>query len=143
MRFAGLILLIACFSFALTSCSDAAAQRPERIALFWNWFQTNQQLLSIMKDPGDKVHLELGSKLKSIEEDLTFEIGKEENGKHEIAISAEGIPELFPLVKQVVAAAPKLDKWKVVAFRQRVPAEKLKELAIRGGPAGGGGEQVD
>jgi hypothetical protein len=143
MRSATAAFLLVCFAGLITSCSSVTGQQPERISKFWNWFQTNQQLLSSTENPGDKAHVELGENLKSIEEGLTFEIGKATDEKREIAVSADGIPELFPLVKQVVAAAPKMEKWQVVAFRQRVPAAALKELAIRGGPAGGGGEQID
>lgn len=143
MRFSGASILLVCFTILMTSCTSAAGDHPEQIPQFWTWFQANQQLLASTENPGDKVHVELGENLKKIDEDLTFEIGKAAGDKRELAVSADGIPELFPLVKQVVAAAPKMEKWQVVAFRQRVPAAALKELAIRGGPAGGGGEQID
>jgi hypothetical protein len=145
MRRVSAILLLAFFTIALASCSSAPAnvQHPEQIPVFWNWFKANQQQLFNAEGSRDRVLTELGINLKNIEQDLTFEIGRETNGKREIDVSADGIPELFPLVKQVVAAAPKMEKWKVVAFRQRVSPEALKELAIRGEPAVGHGERVD
>src|SRR5688572_23634086 len=108
MRVAAATLLLVGITCLLTSCSNAAGQHPERISQFWTWFQANQQLLSSTENPGDKVHVELSENLKSIEEGLTFEIGKAAGEKRELAVSADGIPELFPLVKQVVASAPKM-----------------------------------
>ncbi len=142
MRFSGASILLVCFTILMTSCTSAAGDHPEQIPQFWTWFQANQQLLASTENPGDKVHVELGENLKRIDEGLTFEIGKAAGDKRELAVSADGVPELFPIVKEVVAAAPKMEKWQVVAFRQRVPAETLKELAIQGGSAGGGSEQI-
>lgn len=143
MRSATVAFLLVCFAGLMTSCTSVAGHHPEQISQFWTWFQTNQQHLASIENPGDKVHVELGEYLRNIDDGLTFEIGKVAGDKRELAVSADGIPELFPLVKQVVAAAPKMERWQVVAFRQRVPVTALKELAIRGGPAGGGGEQID
>lgn len=145
MRRVGAILLLACFAVAMVSCSSAPVneQHPEQIPVFWNWFKANQQQLYVAEGSRDRVLAELGINLKNIDQDLTFEMGRETNGKREFDVSADGIPELFPLVKQVVAAAPKMEKWKVVAFRQRVSPAQLKELAIRGEPAVGQGERVD
>jgi len=39
----------------------------------------------------------------------------------EFVVSADGRSELFPLVEQVVAAAPEVPGFRIVAFRQRGP----------------------
>jgi len=136
MRLANMILLFA-LCLSLTAACSAPVRTPhtDQIPFFWSWFQTNQQALFASNNPGDLEHVSLAEKLKRIEEDLTFEIGRVENGKRELAVSADGIPELFPVVEQVVKAAPRMAQWHVVAFRQRVPETSLKELAIRGAPA--------
>jgi hypothetical protein len=135
MRISGILLLAAVCAICVTACSQAQRQeRVDQIPFFWSWFQTNQQALFSSDNPGDMEHVSLGEKLKRIEDDLTYEIGRVENGKREMAVSADGILELFPLVEKIVKAAPKMEKWKVVAFRQRVAEANLKELAIKGAP---------
>ena len=145
MRRLSAFFLLACFTITLASCSSAPVneEHPEQIPQFWNWFKANQAQLFKAEGSKHRVLAELGINLKNIDQDLTFEMGREADGKREFDVSADGIPELFPLVKQVVAAAPKMEKWKVVAFRQRVSPAQLKELAIRGEPAVGHGERID
>ena len=135
MRTSGKMLLVVLCTFCVTACSQPQRNvHLDQIPFFWSWFQTNQKALFASDNPGDMEHVSLGEKLKRIEEELTYEIGQAVNGKREIAVSADGIPELFPVVQQVVKAAPKMEQWKVVAFRQRVSEASLKELAIKGAP---------
>lgn len=52
-----------------------------------------------------------------IDNGLFFELSEPDDGLNELVITAEGKRELFSLVDQVVAAAPKLNGWKMIALR--------------------------
>lgn len=135
MHTAGKMLFVVLCALCVAACSQPQRNvHVDQIPFFWSWFQTNQKGLFASDDPGDMEHVSLGEKLKRIEEELTYEIGAVANGKREMAVSADGIPELFPVVQQVVKAAPKMEQWKIVAFRQRISEANLKELAIKGAP---------
>lgn len=56
--------------------------------------------------------------LHQIGEGLSIELSNETNGIRELVISAEGDMDKFPLVKEVVAKAPAIVGWKIIAFRQ-------------------------
>ncbi len=51
--------------------------------------------------------------------DLTFEFGLNRDGHFELIISAGGIRDLVPNVQKLLAAAPRYDLWRVIAFRPR------------------------
>lgn len=135
MRTAGKMLLALLCALSMTACSQPQRNiHVDQIPFFWSWFQTNEKALFASDDLSDMEHVSLAEKLKRVEEELSYDIGPAKNGKREMSVSADGIPELFPVVQQVVKAAPKMDRWKVVAFRQRVAEASLKELAIKSAP---------
>ncbi|MGY4495450.1 hypothetical protein [Pseudomonas sp. TE3610] len=89
-------------------------------AQFWNWFVANQSALYRFTSPTDPVLDQLGSQLKQVNEDLTFELGPvQPEGRREFIISADGLKAAFPAVEALYAAAPKLDLWQVVKYRPR------------------------
>lgn len=51
--------------------------------------------------------------------DLTFEFGPIQDGRREFVISAAGIKSAFPAVEALYAAAPKLERWVILKYRQR------------------------
>ncbi|WP_435263807.1 hypothetical protein [Tenacibaculum sp. nBUS_03] len=97
---------------------------------FWNWFSKNQatyyteiENLEIR----ERIFNELSMELKKVHSDLVFEFSPiQENKTREFTVSAEGIKELFPIVKNLIEKAPKIDKWKFNAFRQRVPGDDFE-----------------
>lgn len=135
MRTFRLLVIVVCFA-GLTACSTAAPT-ADHIQAFWQWFQSHQKELSAMQDGSAPIFNDLALNIKGIDESLVFEIGPVLDGKKELAISANANPDLFPLVEQVVAAAPPIEKWKIVAFRQRTPPEILKVLKINVQSEGG------
>lgn len=48
-----------------------------------------------------------------------------------MTISADGVADLFPVVRKIVDKAPTITGWKVFAFRQRMPAEKVKGMVLK------------
>jgi hypothetical protein len=88
------------------------------IERFWNWFTEHEsQLYNLEGDP-EEMFDGLAAELQRIHPDLTFELGPRA-APREFVISAGGLKAAFPAVIGVVDAAPRLDRWKVIAFRPR------------------------
>lgn len=86
---------------------------------FWEWFRRNSERLFHFEQDQEAVFAELSGALARVSKGLTFEIGVEvKGGQREFIVSADGIRELFPVVQRLVAAAPALPGWTIVAFRQ-------------------------
>ena len=69
-----------------------------------------------MEEPDQEAYRQLTSLIKGVDRGLTYEMAHGETW--EIAISADGMPELIPTVRAVVEQAPAINGWKVLAFRQ-------------------------
>jgi hypothetical protein len=96
---------------------------------FWKWFSRHWDEVFHLERDRDRIFAALDRELKAVNPHLTFEFSAERNGKREFVVSADGISEAFPAVQRLVAAAPPLERWKIVAFRQR------KALRTKNGPA--------
>ncbi|MDH5633906.1 MAG: hypothetical protein OEZ10_13085 [Gammaproteobacteria bacterium] len=88
--------------------------------IFWKWFQKNQTKISQFEKNREPILDEITEQLAKYKEGITFEVSTEKSGKREFIISADGIKELFPSVEALAVAAPKLEKWDIVAFRPRM-----------------------
>lgn len=113
---------------ALVLCGPAKAAPVEK-PTFWDWFQKNEVRLA--DTPSEKLVAtmeEIQTELDKHEEDLTVELMVDKTPV--LIISADGNASLFGAVKRVVAAAPKLKRWRVVAFRPRRPW--MSDLEIEG-----------
>jgi len=91
------------------------------IGAFWEWFTQNATRIREAGPEGLSrgVTQELGSRLKRCHKGLTWEITPVDPANWVLCISADGNREVFPAVQEVVAAAPAIPGWSVVAFRQR------------------------
>jgi hypothetical protein len=91
-----------------------------RIGRFWFWFTSNHSVYE--QDPGQINESNISAfrnHLHLISDDLTFQMGKARDGDgYELEISADGYIATFPLVEQVVARAPHVPHWNIIAFRQ-------------------------
>lgn len=79
--------------------------------------------------------LQISRSAEKVHKGLIAEISVEPDATkpHTLVFTANGDRTLFPLVKSLVAAAPPMKHWKVVAFRQRNPALnefKLGDFAV-------------
>ncbi|HEU4479528.1 MAG TPA: hypothetical protein VFR80_13500 [Pyrinomonadaceae bacterium] len=88
--------------------------------VFWNWFEKSESRLFQLETDQEAILDEISGALTACAEGLVFEISKENNGKREFIISADGLEELFPAVEKLAAAAPKLERWTIIAFRPRM-----------------------
>lgn len=95
---------------------------------FWEWMVKNEARLAdaAAKDPVPVMN-EITDQLQKREEDLIVELalGATPFG---LVISADGNTAQFEAVKRVAAAAPKLKRWKVIAFRPRRPFDGQLEI---------------
>jgi hypothetical protein len=85
------------------------------ISELWQWFKINHRRLE-GANSDDQAFKQLTNLFRRIDRNLTYDIRQEEFW--ELQVSADGIPELIPLVREVVDQAPKMDGWKISAFRK-------------------------
>lgn len=90
--------------------------------IFWEWFRVNNSKyydLNSLFDPNEKEGL-LNAFLYQLHKynpNLYFEIGGALNESQELIISAEGNVKYFADVEALVAKAPKLSNWHIIAFK--------------------------
>ncbi len=92
--------------------------KDAKIREFWNWFTTHRgEFEDLGEHREEKLDLML-EKLGNIQTGLSIEISLETEGDRELVISAEGDMDKFPIVKEIVAQAPTIKGWQIIAFRQ-------------------------
>lgn len=92
------------------------------IETFWNWFEQNNEKLTMLNDLEEKEQNEL---LKALQEQLgayceglSYEMSEPGPTGRTLTLSAEGDTDLFRPLVELVDAAPDLDWWEFVAFKQ-------------------------
>src|SRR5690348_6810392 len=101
--------------------------------MFWRWFEQNAPRLrnavwSRDPDARQDAYDELRDALNPIQPGLILEFGPEiQPGRYELVASADGKHERVDAVKELVASAPRMPRWHLVAFRPRL---KIDGLAI-------------
>lgn len=108
----------------------------KRHVSFWQWMQEHEadMYALLSRNPEEAVRTISRWYLKDYKE-CSFEISPvKENGKMQLMISANGERSKFPLIQKIVEAAPVLQKFDVVAFRQRKVPDDIRtvELALSG-----------
>lgn len=93
---------------------------------FWKWFVAHEDELLDFEADRERVFDLLHERLIEVHPDLVFEFGPRAN-RREFVISAGGLKSAFPAVTSLVAAAPKLDRWRITGFRpRRTPLNQVK-----------------
>jgi len=87
---------------------------------FWEWFQANESDFPSTAEFDAAYGNELSGRLTEIRSGLVYEIAIPEEGEKELIISADGIKELIPFVRELVESAPNINGWKIIAFRPRM-----------------------
>ena len=96
---------------------------------FWDWFTKQQSTLRKITDGDYDLIDSILIELRKIQTGLAVEF--EKNGNVIImTISADGVEDNFEIVKEIVNNAPSINNWDFVAFRQRVPREKIESITI-------------
>jgi hypothetical protein len=104
------------------------------IEAFWTWFQENEKDWKNFQSNPDRVLKAIMAKGSKIEKGLAFELEPPKKDTVNMTISADGIKDIFPLVLDIVARAPKLEGWNFIAFRQRMSQEQIKGMILKSGP---------
>jgi hypothetical protein len=103
-----------------------------KINTFWNWFQDNNQTIKniLHETPKNQKHISfwINKNLSYYCKEIDFMIvfPKIGNAKSELIITANGNPEYFNQVIDLVDNAPQLKNWKFTAFIQ--PTERINEI---------------
>jgi hypothetical protein len=106
----------------------------KKINTFWNWFQDNNQTIKnlITETPKNQKHISfwisknLSYYCNEIDFMIVFPINNNNNNKSELILTANGNPEYFEQVINLVDNAPQLKNWKFTAFIQ--PTERIDKI---------------
>jgi len=105
---------------------------------FWAWFQANREFLTQYATNTTAVTNAVGKRLQNVDRGLTFEMGRAPDGVYEFIVSAGGDRDVFTEVRRLVRAAPKIDDWRIIAFRPRRPEGLNLRLEYAGIKVSGG-----
>ncbi len=99
----------------------------EKKEIFWQWFTDHNDELVALGDLDDKQRHELENALQyqltKYCDGLTYDIGNATANGRTLTFTAEGDTDLFRYVVELVDAAPDLDWWEFVAFKQPMGTE--------------------
>ena len=99
----------------------------EKKEIFWQWFTDHNDELVALGDLDDKGRAALENALQhqltKYCDGLTYEIGDATANGRTLTFTAEGDTDLFRYVVELVDAAPDLDWWEFVAFKQPMGTE--------------------
>lgn len=84
---------------------------------FWELFLRNERRLWKLRSGDDSILDDFHAALASYSDRLSLEVSDEENGMRELIVSADGDSSLFRRVDELVAVAPKLPRWHVIALK--------------------------
>ena len=113
-----------------SAAEPTTAPAGDATAAFWTWFQTNAAQLHADTDLR-KVMERISAELAKIDKGVFAEIGGDAKTRV-LVISVNGKKELFPKVQAIHAAAPKVDGWSIVAFRQRRAPGDIAKFQLGG-----------
>ncbi len=103
----------------LVSLAGCATQSPE--SAFWGWFRLHAAELKTVRQSDAPIMDTLQQRLGAVHDGLTYEMSMHDGPVRELIISADGIVSLVPAVHRLTASAPRMEGWKVIAFRPRMP----------------------
>ena len=99
----------------------------EKTAQFWQWFTAHNEQLVMLNDLEEKERAalknDLQHQLDTYCNGLTYDMGEPTDNGRTLTFTAEGDTDLFRYVVELVDAAPDLDWWQFVAFKQPMGTE--------------------
>ncbi|MEM7222208.1 MAG: hypothetical protein AAF495_04475 [Pseudomonadota bacterium] len=116
--------------FTRFKINDLPSPEAAEVTAFWTWFSTHhEEIEQSLGDPQALVRL-IAPRLHRVHGELTFEVGRDAGGTYCFVVSADGILKTMPAVETLVAGAPGLAGWRVVAFRP--PKERIETIQFQG-----------
>ena len=106
-------------------------KKSEPIEKFWKWFVANEKGLRDFEKNPDKTLTTIIDNIKKIQNGFAIELEPQKNGIINLTISADGDKDLFQTVENIIAQAPKINGWVFIAFRQRMPIDKVKGMTLK------------
>ncbi|MBV7294328.1 DUF695 domain-containing protein [Corynebacterium sp. TAE3-ERU12] len=103
---------------------------PEAIAALWDWWNQSgaQRLDAMFTGTGDPVDVQqaVGKRVADIDPRLAWGFGPGNDSRHLFTITAGGDPELRPVARRVIQAAPADDEvWAITDMRQPDPSASI------------------
>ena len=96
-------------------------KKKDPIEMFWQYFLDHEKDLYNFRDEDiEKLFGELHRLIRKVNKQLIFSMPKQMvDDKREFTISGSGIGNNFPDVIRLVEAAPKMERFTIIAFNQR------------------------
>jgi hypothetical protein len=96
-------------------------KKKDPVIAFWEWFESHEDELYIFREQDvEKLFGELNRMIMKVNPQLVFSCTVELiDSKRVFTIGGSGIGKNFPDVIRLVDAAPRLDRFSIVAFNQR------------------------
>jgi hypothetical protein len=89
------------------------------IANFWEAFRAHAAALAVAESADNPVYDDLLEELQKVDPGLYLEFCAAP-GACELIVTADGERSLFPIAREVVAAAPKVEGWTIRALKPRL-----------------------
>jgi hypothetical protein len=102
---------------------------------FWQWFAANAgRLRAVCSADAQSEEIEeafkrVHDRMGEVDPDLVFEIGLKDS-RFQFIVSADGNREKMNAVLECVSAAPPIEGWEIVAFRQAKPDFSLTAFGV-------------
>lgn len=102
---------------------------------FWQWFGENADLLKDVcaadADPEnvERVFRQVHAQMSARDPGLVFEVGLKDD-QYQFIVSANGDRALINLVLECVNAAPDIEGWQIIAFRQAEAGFSLSSVGV-------------
>jgi hypothetical protein len=116
------------------SSRDTMATPATRIESFWELFRELAPELAVSESADTPVYDSLLERLQEIDPGLFIELDAG-SGPREVTITADGDRSLFPLVREIVAAAPAIEGWTFRALKAAVGCPEVgrwENVTVRG-----------
>ncbi|MDB5120075.1 MAG: hypothetical protein JWN56_1293 [Sphingobacteriales bacterium] len=140
--FAYALLILVGLSYCTTTTDKEnnktveAFENEDSIESFWKWFSKNQTRFRDFKGNPTKSDIYLNEILaegRKIKDGLAFELELPKEGTINLTVSANGDTSLFSKVQEIVSKAPKIQGWRVLAFRQRISESQVTDMVLKTG----------
>lgn len=92
-------------------------ESDDAIRDFWSWLQAHGAELTALVKPEEPFWDVVLRELRGVDERLGFELSEPDGDTREFVLTAQGEKDLFPLVDELVAKAPRMDGWTFVALK--------------------------
>jgi hypothetical protein len=92
----------------------------DEIRAFWPLFRATASDLAASESADSAAYDLLLAGLQKVDAGLSLEFSAPDQGACELIVTADGDPDLFPIARAVVAAAPEVEGWTIRALKPRL-----------------------